>query len=60
MSIECGIDYGDKEIFAQRYPGLVQLGLTCSWQGIALMFDPAVQPQLAWGYYGCSCRNVAY
>lgn len=51
MSIESGIDYGSKEIFAKRYPGLVKLGLTCSWDGIGLMFNKFVSPQLAWGYF---------
>ncbi|KAH3768004.1 NAD-dependent protein deacetylase of SIR2 family [Pelomyxa schiedti] len=60
MSIECGIDYGDKTIFAQRYPGLLQFGLTCSWQGISLMFDPDVPPKLCWGYYSDHANWMRY
>jgi NAD-dependent SIR2 family protein deacetylase len=51
LSVPAGIDYNDTVSFAQRYPGMVDLGFGCAYQLIghpALRADPA----LMWGYYG--------
>jgi hypothetical protein len=54
------IDYGSEKIFAERYPGLVKIGLRCSWEGIDLMFNDKVPRELAWGYYAEHAHWMRY
>lgn len=57
LSVDAGLDYFDKELFARKYPAMLQYGYTMSAQ---LMVFSASSPELYWGYYLAHGKNMRF
>ncbi|MEJ2154923.1 MAG: hypothetical protein P8X96_06285 [Desulfobacteraceae bacterium] len=57
LSVDAGLDYFDKALFAKRYPAMLQYGYTISAQ---LMVFSTSAPELYWGYYLAHAKNMRF
>ena len=57
LSVAAGIDYGDVEDFARRFPALVRRGLTARYQ---LIGYAGLEDRAFWGYWAAHVADVRF